>query len=256
MFLVAVKTAIVESLRSVWFDEQNVGQEAHIWNPQLDDNDTPLPRRITLEYPEEAEDWPVILIQVRPSTVQWTGIMPDEVIDASLEDGSQPIDYSTTADPSVNPSPTYKLIRQGRFEANVMLQVLALTSMERDRMWDNLVKLLMMGRKKAATNNFYTTLDTHDLVGMTVMEGSITPIGDSIGQGTPWDPELLTYEAALEFQVIGTFYADEYSEDLVPLTAAKAFEYIAWDGNTGTGPDANEPPPTPPGSGEWKDPWS
>jgi len=256
MFLVAVKTAIVESLRSVWFDNQNVGQEAHIWNPDLTVNADPKPRRVTLEYPEEAEDWPTILVQVRPTTVEWTGIMPDEVIDASLDSGVPAIDKSTVEDSAPNPNPSYKLIRQGRFEATCMLQVLALTSMERDRMWDNLVKLLLMGRKKSPTSNFYATVEGHDLIGVTIMEGSIRPIGDTIAPGTPWDPELLSYEAAVEFDMVGTFYADEYTEDLVPLTAAKAYEYIAWDGNTSEPPDGNEDPPhESDGSGAWQDPW-
>lgn len=253
MFLVAAKAAIVESLRSVWFVNQNVGQEAHNINPDLDVNPAdPAPRRITLEYPIEAEDWPTVLVQVRPTVVEWTGISPDEVIDASTEDGQPAIDRSTTADSAVNPNPSYKLIRQGRFEGSCMLQILALTSMERDRMWDNIVKLLMMGRKKSATNNFYTTLAGHDLIGLTVMEGSIRPVGDSIGPGTPWDPEQLTYEAAVEFDMVGTFYADEYTEDLVPLKSAEAFEYIAFDGNSETD---EEPYGEGDGRGEWQDPW-
>lgn len=255
MFLVACKTAIVESLRSVWFVDQNTGQEAHNYNPDLDVNPRdPEPRRITLEYPEESQDWPVILVQIRPSIVEWTGIMPDEVIDASQEDGQLPIDRTTTEDSPPNQTPAYKLIRQGRFEASCMLQVLALTSMERDRMWDNLIKLLMMGRKQSATNNFFSTLDTYDLVGITIMEGSVRAIGDTIGQGTPWDPELLTYEAAVEFDMVGTFFADEYTEDLVPLKTAEAYEYISWEGNTITGADANEIPPlNSDGQGAWKD---
>lgn len=256
MFLTAVKTAIVESLRSVWYEGQNVGQEPNVVNPELDDNAVPIPRRITLEYPEEAQEWPVILVQVRPTVVEWTGIMPDEIVDASLDSGFPEIDRTTDEDPALNANPSYKLIRQGHFEATCMLQILALNSMERDRMWDNLIKLLMMGRKKVGTSNFFTTIETHDLVGLTIIEGSIRPVGDSIGQGTPWNAELLSYEAAIEFDMVGTFFADEYTEDLVPLKAAQVYEYIAWEGNTATGPDANEEPPLEnDGQGAWVDAW-
>lgn len=256
MFLVAVKTAIVESLRSVWFVGQNAGQEAHDYNPALTGNASPLPRRISLEYSEEAEDWPLVLIQFRPSVVEWTGISPDEQIDATLDKGIAPVDQTTTDDPTRSANPSYKVIRQGRFEGSCMLQVMATTSMERDRIWDNIVKLLLMGRMKSPTINFYTTLESHDLVGITVMEGSIRPVGDTVVPGTPWDPELLSYEAAVEFDIVGTFYADEYTQDLVPLAAAQVYEYIAWDGNTGTGPDANQTPTEPAGyTGDWQDPW-
>lgn len=256
MFIVAVKTAVTEALRAVWYQNQNVGQEANDYNTELTENDAPLPRRITIEYPEEAEEWPAILVQFRPTLVEWTGISPDEVIDASKEDGGVGLDLSDEAE-TVNPNPAYKLIRQGRFEGSIMLQVLALSSMERDTMWDNLVKIIMMGDKRTVTNSFFVTLGQHDLVGITVMRGSVRPIGDSMGPGTPWDPELLSYEAAIEFDLVGTFYADEYTEDLIPLTAAQVFEYIAWDGNTYPPPDNNE---TPPGEGDdqgdWLDPWS
>ena len=262
MFLVAVKTALVESLRSVWYQGGSDGQEAHTYNPQLTLNDKPLPRRITVEYPEEAHDWPFILVQVRPSIVEWTGIMPDEVVDAA--NYGTATDYSTTVDPSPPEAPQYKLIRQGRFEASCMLQIMALSSEERDRIWDNLVKLVMMGRKRSATNNFYTTLENHDLVGLTIMEGSIDAVGDTISMGTPWDPELLSYEASIQFNMVGTFFADEYTEDLVPLSAARVYEYIAYDGEaesswrSGNDPsgEVGVPPFDSDGKGAWEDPWS
>jgi len=255
MFLVAIKSAIVESLRSVWYQGGNDGQEAHTYNPQLTLNDKPLPRRITVEYPEESQDWPFILVQVRPSVVEWTGIMPDEVVDAA--NFSDSIDHSTTADSPAPDAPSYKLIRQGRFEATCMLQIFALSSEERDRIWDNLVKLIMMGRKRSATNNFYTTLENHDLVGLTIMEGSVDAVGDTISMGTPWDPELVSYEAAVQFSMLGTFYADEYTEDLVPLKSAKVYEYIDYEGGSEPswrgGDDASGETSVPPFAGDWQD---
>lgn len=257
MFLTALKVAVVESLRAVWFENQNVGQEAQDLNDDLDQNaKLPTPRRVTLEYPEEAEEWPAVLVQVRPNLVEWTGISPDEVIDAAQEDGGLDIDFSKTTDDPPPENPSYRLIRQGRFEATCMLQVLALSTQERDRIWDNLVKLLMMGDKKAATRTFFTTFEEHDLIGVTILRGSIRPVGDSMGPGTPWDEELLTYEAAIEFDMVGTFYADEYTEELVPLRAAQVFEYIAWSGNDQPPPDNNETPPgESDGDGEWRDVW-
>lgn len=205
MFLVPAKTAIVEALRSVWYQDQ----EGNELNPELTAADRPYPRRVTIEYPEEPEDWPFILVQVRPSLITWTGITPDEIYNAGTEE-----------------EPAFKRVRQGRFEASCMLQIIALSSQERDRMWDNCVQLLMLGKTRNPTRNFFSIIDSHDLIGMTVMEGQIRPIGDSIGVGTPWDSDILTYEAALEFDVVGIFYADEYNSDLLPLTEARIYDYI------------------------------
>lgn len=205
MFIVAAKTAIVEALRSVWY----ISESDNELNPDLKASDRPYPRRVTIEYPEEPEDWPFILVQLRPTLISWTGITPDEIVNAGTED-----------------SPSWKRIRQGRFEATCMLQIIALSSEERDRMWDNAVNLLLLGRTRNPTDNFYSIVDTHDLVGMTIMEGSVRPVGDSISMGTPWDPEILTYEAAIEFDITGIFYADEYNSDLVTLTHASIYEFI------------------------------
>lgn len=213
MFIVAAKTAIVEALRAVWF----ISESENELNTELKASDRPYPRRVTIEYPEEPEDWPFILVQLRPVNISWTGITPDEIINAGTEE-----------------SPSFKRIRQGRFEATCMLQIIALSSEERDRMWDNVVNLLLLGRTRNPTDNFYSVIDTHDLVGMTIMEGSVRPVGDSISMGTPWDPEVLTYEAAIEFDIVGIFYADEYNTDLVALTEATIYDYV---------PMADEQPP-------------
>lgn len=205
MFIVPAKTALVEALRSVWFIDQD-GNEI---NPELTPLDRPYPRRITIEYAEEPEDWPFILVQFRPTLITWTGITPDEIYNAGDEE-----------------NPAFKRVRQGRFEASCMLQIIALSSEERDRMWDNCIQLLMLGKTRNPTSNFFSILDSHDLIGMTVMEGQIRPVGDSIGVGTPWDADVLTYEAALEFDITGIFYADEYNSDLLPLSEAKIFAYV------------------------------
>jgi len=210
MFLTATKVAIVESLRSVWFDGN---QDNNKNKNRLNKNDEPYPRRITIEYPEEAHDWPFILVQIRPTIIEWTGIMPDEIIEMGPDDAK-----------------VFKRIRQGKFEATCMLEIYATESQTRDRIWDNLVNILLMGRKKDPLRNFYTTLEQHDLVGITVMEGAVRNIGDTISAGTPWSEELLTYEAAIEFDMVGIFFADEYNDELVPLKEAKIYNYIDYEG--------------------------
>lgn len=221
MFITAAKVSIVEALRSVWFEDQ----ETNTYRSDLKDFDRPYPRRISIEYSEEAEDWPFVLVQVRPTVITWTGITPDEIVNAGTED-----------------SPTWKRIRQGRFEASCMLQIMALTSAERDRIWDNLILLIMMGRTRSLTRSFYSVIETNDLVGITINEASVRPIGDTISVGTPWDPEMLSYEATIEFDMTGVFYADEFNEDLVALTEARLYPYLPLD----------EVPHEEDGDGSWK----
>lgn len=238
MFITATKIAVVEAFRSIWFENQNVGQENFNLQLDLTPNDAPIPRRVTIEYPEESQNWPFILVQFHPTVVRWTGISPDEIVDAAEDEDSD--------------TPQWRQIRQGYFEGSIQLQIMSETSGERDRIWDNLIGVILMGRKRAATRRFFSTLETDELVGITINESSVDMVGDTISMGTPWDPELLSYEATIAFDVVGTFYADEYAEDLVPLTAARVYNYIDFADN----PEASEPPPhDTDGLGTWTDPW-
>jgi len=218
MFLTAVKTAMVEALEMAFdADITQVGEK-------------PIPRRITIEYAEAEQDWPFILVQVRPTTIKWTGIVPDEYIKA------EPVD-------EVNP---WRSIRQGYFEASVMLQIMALTSGERDQIWDSVVKLLMMGRKRESSKDFFKSIEEQDLIGITVQEGTVLPIGDTVSQGTPWNPETIAYEASVQFEIVGRFYADEYDETLITLEAAAIYPYIE---------PPVENPPEGTGTGTWESAW-
>lgn len=185
MFLVALKTAMVEALRAT-FD--------------ADFPDRPKPRKVSIEYAEDREDWPFILVQVHVNTVTWTGLHPD-------------IETLNTAGDAVT------LVREGMFDGTCDLSIYALTSEERDRIWDHLVQLFLMGRTRTPTNDFFSTIENHDLIALTIQEGEIRPVGDSIGMGTPWDPETLTYEATIQIAFTGQFFADETNRTLVPLSA-------------------------------------
>jgi hypothetical protein len=188
---------IVEALRAT-FDSQFHTDENRPW-----------PRTIDIEYAEKEEDWPFILVQLRIDNVSWLAVNPDDF---------------TLADPP-DPTTPWRSVRQGDFSGRCDLQIMALTSAERDRMWDHLVTLFLMGRKKQVTKDFYDVIEAHDLIDMTVQEGTLDPIGDTIGQGTPWSPEALTYEATLGFELIGQFYADEFTENLLSLDQVVTHEY-------------------------------
>lgn len=120
-------------------------------------------------------------------------------------------------------------IRRGYFSGYFNLEVQALTSVERDRIWDLITKLFLMGRKHASTSRFFEKLEDHDLIAITVMEGAPTFISDSIDQGAPWSSEVLVAEATIQVGCVGEFYADEFAEELVPVKEAKVYSYTDLD---------------------------
>lgn len=199
MFKTAVKTALVEAL--------DAGFRTLASSP----TDTSLdltPNSITIEYPLEMVEWPSILVQFRPDKIQWSGLNPDSYIAVS-----------SGITISGNNYPAYNSTRTGYFEGNIDLQIMAMHSEERDRLYDSVVNLILMGDGSAASSAFYASIQANDLIGLALSPASVVPVGDSIGAGTPWSPEELTYEASVQVKCIGDFYESKY-DYLVPQITA------------------------------------
>lgn len=212
MFRRAATLILVEAFREVYADPD-------FWGTK--------PNRIDMEYPEASESWPAILVQFRPDKVSLTGINSDEIV--AIEDAPDKDGYVA------------RHIREGNFSGNVDLTCLALNSQERDRMWDELTELLLMGDLTDPTAALKGKIDEADLIAMTAMTAEVQPVGDSISPGVPWDGEILAYEATLRFAVLGQFYADQYTRRLLPLTDIQVFPYT----------DIEEPPYENDGEGAW-----
>jgi hypothetical protein len=181
------------------------------------------PKSIDIEYPEDEEQWPSILVQFHPSgQVSWTGINPDE-----FEILDEPTD----------PNDPWEVIkfRRGYFEGSYDLTILSQTSQERDRLWDLMVELVLFGRERVPTSRFWSTIDNHDLIAMTLQEPMINPMGDSIGLGTPWSPEDVAYEATLRINCVGEFVSNPYNQTLVRITKVQFFPYTDEDPVPGEG---------------------
>lgn len=193
MFVTGAKTAVVEALRAAFDDD----------NP-----DAPKPRRIDIEYVEDALDWPCVLVEFSPSEVKWTGVNPDEFwIDDDPDDPGVP----------------GRAARVGMFEGTVSLTILALSAAERDAIYDQMVALLLMGRVREATDDFYDTIGSHDLIAMTVQEGTVQTGNMDIQLGVPWDPDILAYEANLSFRLVGQFFVDGTTRELALLSSVRPY---------------------------------
>lgn len=222
MFVSAVKLAIVEALRETVLAAGFTGDARF--------------QSIDIEYPEQSQQWPSLLVQFHPrGSVSWTGVNPEEFTEAGE---LETFDWTG--------------ITKGYFEGSIDLTVLALTSRERDRLWDALIELLLMGLRNADTEIFFERLNNHDLIDMTVLPSNITPLGDSISPGTPWDPEPLSYEATVRIDVVGQFYASTYDRRLMSISEVHLYPYRDVDPMPGeegeaTGmriPKTDAPPPT------------
>jgi hypothetical protein len=215
MFITAVKTCIVEAL--------DAGFAALASSP-IDTSLDLVPNNITIEYPLEVVEWPSILVQFRPSKVQWTGLNPDYYTQYPSGVTISGINYS-----AVN------VTRTCFFEGAIDLQIMAMHSEERDKLWDSVTNLILIGPGSPASNAFYQSITNNDLVALTLLGSTYTPLGDTITAGTPWSPEELTYEASVRIQCIGQFFGTKYDyrEPIVEEVSVSGSAYIGQNTDTG-----------------------
>ena len=95
---------------------------------------------------------------------------------------------------------------------------MAMHSEERDRLYDSVTNLILMGQGSAASTAFNASITNNNLVGMTMLLDTFTPVGDTITAGTPWSPEELTYEASIRIACIGDFYETKYNYTVPEIT--------------------------------------
>jgi len=197
MFTTAVKTAVVEAL---------VNGFEQLSTTPVDTSLDLVPNSITIEYPLEEVQWPCIFVQFRTNKVQWFGLNPD-----TYSAGS-----GITISGTTYPSKTVD--RSGYFEGNIDLQIMAMHSEERDRLLDSVTNLLLMNGSSVASTAFYQSIYQNDLVGLTLLPSTYTPLGDTVSAGTPFSPEELTYEASVRINCIGDFYATKYDYQVLEVT--------------------------------------
>jgi hypothetical protein len=194
MFITAAKVTLVEAIDAAF---SALGQSSK--NSTID----LVPRSVTIEYPIEEIEWPAIYVQFRPRLTQYTGLYPDE--------------FSPVTDQNNNVI-AWDEIRQCYFEGSFDLQILAMTSEERDKIWETVTNLILMGGISPGSIAFFDSIANNDLIAMTISDGQVLQVGDTVSPGTPWSPEELTYEASIRVNCIGEFYQNKYNLQLLPLS--------------------------------------
>jgi hypothetical protein len=197
MIITAAKIATVEAITAAF---SALGPTSSNTTKDL------VPRSVTIEYPVEEIAWPAVYVQFRPTLTQYTGLNPDSFVAIKNEQGQ------TTS---------WEQVRQGYFEGAFDLQILAMASEERDKIWETLINFFIMNNMDPASTAFYNSIAENDLIAITFAQGSVLQVGDTVSPGTPWSPEELTYETTLRIKCVGQFYEDKYTQTLLPVSSVK-----------------------------------
>lgn len=148
----------------------------------------------SIEYPVEPQQYPGIWVDFEESVLQNAGIDHQE----TDGDGNH--------------------ILRWRFEGHVSYTIAALTSLERDTIYDEMVKVLAFGRSSEVLNAFREFIENNEFVAMNFDFDEIQVSGNAATPGTPWETDEIIYESTITMEVLGEFVTDVNTGDLVPLS--------------------------------------
>lgn len=153
---------------------------------------------VDMEYPMKKENYPGI----------WVNFSFSEMVNSGI--GHEVLTSTTDENEEVNWEP----VKEFQFRGRVSLTIVALTSLERDRLADSVVSMLMFSRppeyvitKADRDTKQFRQLISHlasnPYISMTINHDELIPGGQSMTQGVPWDEDLPGYEDTYSFDILG-----------------------------------------------------
>lgn len=174
---------------------------------------TALKRTFDAEYPEPDFRNVHASMEYPVERAQYPGIWVDYDDTAPLQTAG--VDHSEV---SVVSTTTQRYLRW-KYAGYVSYTVSALTSYERDRLYDELIRVLAFGRTLASTKQFRSYVENNDLIAANFNFDEIQSRGNAVVPGTPWGTDEIIYERTLNMDVVGEFVSDAETGLLVPLSA-------------------------------------
>lgn len=155
----------------------------------------------SIEYPIDSQNYPGVWVDY-------------EDTDALVIAG---IDHSETSEPNIDLE--VNRFTRWKFTGYASYTVVALTSLERDRLFDEMVRVIAFGKESTETRAFRQTIEDNELIAANFDFDKIQPRGNAAAPGTPWGTDEMIYERTLNMEVIGEFISDAITGMLVPLSA-------------------------------------
>lgn len=187
MFLVALKTLLVEAWRATLDDDY----------PEVDFRGT----WVSMEYPLAKANYPGVWVDFLPTAdVQTAGIGHAEYVEDGLVPGQ------------------FHRVGRWRYAGVFQMTCVALTSLERDRLVDELVRVMAFGRELSTTEVFRATIETNDLVACQVQWDKFSLGGKAETPGTPWQTDEVVYEMTVSVDCQGEFVSGGTQGLLVPIS--------------------------------------
>lgn len=185
----AIKTGTVQGLRDALTGTSLFDKDQRVY--------------VSLEYPMQKIQYPGMWVQFSVSKLNRAGIGHE--ITKKIGDN-------------------WVFIQEWMVEGRVTITVVALSSLDRDRLSDAVIvslafarppDLVLSNRAQDTKQNrgFITALDENPYIAVTLQLDTLIPGGQQVTQGTPWgDDAALVYEDSYSFDLVGNFNL-QYSQD-------------------------------------------
>jgi hypothetical protein len=128
------------------------------------------------------------------------------------------------------------------FAGSAQFTVLALSSAQRDQLFDEVVKVIAFAKVNPSRSAFRTTIESGEYIGMDANWDNVTIMGMAETPGTPWGTDDYLYEATIALTVQGEFVSEAEGGNYVKLSRIDVYHNVV----------DLEPETTPPGTGDWQ----
>ncbi len=172
---------------------QAIQQSFEISYPAPDAEGGDRPPFVSVEYPVEQAQYPAIWVDYEGAELRTVGIA-----------------YTET-------DATGAAYARWRFAGHVAFTIVALSSNERDLVYDQLLGLTAFAAQSEFPSTFRQVVEGAPLVASVWSFDSVEDRPSSAMTGTPWGTLEVIYERGFALQVIGEFVSDPFSPSLVNL---------------------------------------
>lgn len=184
MFLVPLKTLLTDAMRQT-LDSEYIAPDFRNVN-------------VSIDFPVAEEDYPAVWVEfASTSNLEVAGVHHRET-----EPGSE----------------GFRRFTRWRFQGNATYTVIAFTSLERDRLFDEVVRIMAFGHEVPETSEFRSYIEDNEFLGLNFDFDQISVGPITASPGTPWGTDDMMYEASITMECIGEFISDAATATLLPLS--------------------------------------
>jgi hypothetical protein len=203
VYLTSVKALLVHAMRQTFDREYPVAEFRDL--------------HVSIEFPTAPQHYPGV----------WVDFVPVGQL--------QIVGIGHTEQTSPTAAGTGRAYTRWRFGGEASFTLVALTSMERDRLLDEVVKTIAFGRENQTTSQFRDIIEGNDLIACNFDWDEIGVRGLSSSLGTPWQSDDMVYEIEVAMECFGEFISDHETATLLPFERVEITAYVEGE------PDPTDP---------------